>query len=131
MFIHQNNIYYYPAIGDNLKSLVKTGKEGTLFNGVPDWLYGEKILKTNRALWWAPDGSLLSFASFDDSKVDSISYPKYGTYDDPNNVYPELVTLRYPKAGRENPSVSLWVVDLRASMPTPKRLRAPAEVLGR
>lgn len=89
-------------------------------------------MKTNKAIWWSPVGSLISFASFDDTKVDAISYPKYGTYDDPNNVYPELVTLRYPKTGRENPSVALWVADLRAANgPTARRLMPPNEVFGR
>lgn len=141
-------------MGDTLRPLVRSGREGVIFNGVPDWLYGEKILKTNKVLWWAPDGSQISFVSFDDSKVEAVSYPKYGTYDDPNNVvsgacnvpqlnltlsvvlhhsqqYPELVTLRYPKAGRENPVASVWVSDLRLGSSQPKRLMPPNEVLGR
>ncbi|RWS30556.1 prolyl endopeptidase FAP-like protein, partial [Leptotrombidium deliense] len=133
IFVHQNNIYYYAKMGDNLKQLVKTGKEGVVFNGITDWLYGEKILKTNKAVWWAPDGNKLCFASFDDSKVDIMTYPKYNTFDDPNNLYPELVSLRYPKAGRPNPQVSIWISDLSdpLSIPGPRRLLPPSEIMGR
>lgn len=92
--------------------IVKTGLPGLIYNGVPDWLYGERIWKTRRAFWWNPSGDRLCFASFDDSYVDTTSYLKYGSYESTSNLMPELVSVRYPKPGTINPSVSLWMADL-------------------
>ena len=30
------------------------------------------------------------------------------------NVYPEIKTLKYPKAGSTNPTVKLWLIDLES-----------------
>lgn len=135
--VHRNNIYYANSIVDwpnNVKQVTKNGQEGVLFNGIPDWLYSDRILSQSdggpkeSAIWFSPEGTKLSFASFDDSKVSPISYPKYGSYDDPSNVYPSLVTLRYPLAGRDNPIVSVYVVDLISSTPDPRKVTPPSDV---
>ena len=101
-----------PSLDDGMIQVTSSGKSGLVYNGVPDWLYGEKILESNRALWFSPGGSRLVYASFDDTKVASIDYPVYGMYDDPSNIYPETASVKYPKAGKANPLVTLFVVDL-------------------
>lgn len=134
--IHRNNIYYTVSVTDwpsNVKQLTQNGQEGVLFNGIPDWLYSDRIFaqsdqsQQSSAVWFSPEGTKLSFASFDDSKVSPISYPKYGSYDDPSNVYPSLVTLRYPLAGRDNPIVSVFVVDLQGNL-DPRKVTPPSDV---
>lgn len=82
-------------------------------NGIPDWLYDEKILRTDHAVWFSPEGSKLAFASFNDTLIRHVVYPKYGSYDDPNNIYPEVTRIRYPQAGQSNPRVTLWVLHLQ------------------
>lgn len=134
--VHRNNIYYAGAVADwpsNVKQLTRNGQEGVIFNGVPDWLYSDKIFGQSDqirqwAIWFSPEGNKLSYVSFDDSKVSPMSYPKYGSYDDPSNVYPSLVTLRYPLAGRDNPSVSVHVVDLTSSSPDSRKVTPPSDV---
>lgn len=116
-----------------MKQLTRDGQEGVIFNGVPDWLYSDRIFaqsdhgQKSSAIWFSPEGTKLSFASFDDSKVSPISYPKYGSYDDPSNVYPSLVTLRYPLTGRDNPIVSVFVVDLQSNL-EPRKVAPPSDV---
>jgi hypothetical protein len=129
-FVQGNNIYYIPSVGESPKMLTKTGREGSFWNGIPDWLYSERILQSDRAAWFSPEGSRLAFVSFDDTKVASIAYPKYGSYDDPNNIYPEVSSIRYPKAGRSNPEVTLWVVDLRNTDHS-RRLLPPTDIMDR
>lgn len=129
VFVQGNNIYYLPSVGESVRQLTRTGQDGSVWNGVPDWIYGEKILRTDHAVWFSPDGSRLAYVSFDDSKVASIAYPKYGSYDDPNNVFPEVTSLRYPKAGRVNPEVALWVVDLPSG--NTRKLTPPSEIVDR
>ncbi len=47
-FVHQNDLYYVEAaaeVGQKLKRLTSSGKEGLVYNGVTDWLYeGKKNL---------------------------------------------------------------------------------------
>ena len=121
IYIYQNNIYYKSSVEDNAFAIIKTGQPGIVYNGIPDWLYGERIWKTNRAFWWNPSGDRLCFASFDDSFVDTISFIKYGSYESTSDLMPEIVSLKYPKPGATNPSVSLWMSDL-SIVSTPKRL---------
>ncbi|KFM59889.1 Dipeptidyl aminopeptidase-like protein 6, partial [Stegodyphus mimosarum] len=102
---------------------------GIVFNGVPDWLYEEIILKSNKALWWSPDGSFLCFATFNDSKIGTYYYNWYGSHNDSNNVIAQLKSLRYPKPGQENPSAVLWVVDVRSPSRILQRdVKPPREV---
>ncbi|XP_015790556.1 inactive dipeptidyl peptidase 10-like [Tetranychus urticae] len=135
IFVFRNNIYYYPSIGSSLKLLTQSGRE-SVYNGIPDWLYGEKILKTNKALWWSPYGDKLAYASFDDTGVDTMTYPRYGSFSDLNNIFPQIVSLKYPRAGRMNPTVSVWIIDLKSltstgSLPESKRILPPSEMLER
>ncbi|KAG1652996.1 Dipeptidyl peptidase 4 [Nymphon striatum] len=58
----------------------------------------KEIFKSNNAVWWSPKGDYLCYASINDSKVQSMVYPIYGPFSDPNNLYPRLEALRYPKA---------------------------------
>lgn len=39
IFIFENNIYYRSTVESRSIRLVSTGKEGTIFNGLSDWLY--------------------------------------------------------------------------------------------
>ena len=60
-------------------------------------IFAEEILSSSNALWWSPDGTKLCFATFNDSDVDVLQYPYYGSYTKIENVYPEYLNLRYPK----------------------------------
>lgn len=42
IFIFENNIYYQATVKDKPIRLVTTGREGVVFNGLPDWLYEGK-----------------------------------------------------------------------------------------
>jgi hypothetical protein len=66
-----------------------------ILNGIPDWLYEEEILSKNNAIWFSPNGSRLCFASFDDSLVDVVSFPFYGSTEEV--VKGGLYRIRYPK----------------------------------
>ncbi|KAG1660982.1 Inactive dipeptidyl peptidase 10 [Nymphon striatum] len=143
MYIYRNNIYYAvnvkQALNKNEIQLTQDGNVGVYFNGIPDWLYegdfekllspgcydngilhkaynyfqNQEIFKSNNAVWWSPKGDYLCYASINDSKVQSMVYPIYGPFSDPNNLYPRLEALRYPKRSKENapggPEGKAWV----------------------
>uniref|UniRef100_A0A2K6JV86 A-type potassium channel modulatory protein DPP6 n=1 Tax=Rhinopithecus bieti TaxID=61621 RepID=A0A2K6JV86_RHIBE len=107
IFIFENNIYYCAHVGKQAIRVVSTGKEGVVYNGLSDWLYEEEILKTHIAHWWSPDGTRLAYATINDSRVPLMELPTYT-----GSVYPTVKPYHYPKAGSENPSISLHVIGL-------------------
>uniref|UniRef100_UPI00398EB3B1 A-type potassium channel modulatory protein DPP6 isoform X1 n=2 Tax=Pristiophorus japonicus TaxID=55135 RepID=UPI00398EB3B1 len=107
IFIFENNIFYQLNVNSGAIRLVATGKEGVIFNGLSDWLYEEELLKTNIAHWWSPDGARLAYATINDSRVPAMEIPMYLT-----SLYPTARVYHYPKAGQENPTISLYVVNL-------------------
>ncbi|XP_076054020.1 venom dipeptidyl peptidase 4-like isoform X3 [Oratosquilla oratoria] len=113
VFVFHSDIYY--ATSPRLTTmyrLTNTGQIGTIFNGVPDWVYEEEILSSNSALWFSPSGRYLAFATFNDTNVDSMNFPLYGRPGDLTFQYPLPQSVKYPKPGRPNPVVDIWVVDL-------------------
>ncbi|GFY49617.1 venom dipeptidyl peptidase 4 [Trichonephila inaurata madagascariensis] len=107
-------MFYMPQFSSLTKPrpLTTNGENDVILNGVPDWVYEEEILGANNAIWWSDDGTKIAYACFNDSAVDFINLPKYGDYHDVTNLYPQFRRFRYPKAGRNNPTVKLWVIDL-------------------
>uniref|UniRef100_A0A4X2KND8 A-type potassium channel modulatory protein DPP6 n=1 Tax=Vombatus ursinus TaxID=29139 RepID=A0A4X2KND8_VOMUR len=125
IFIFENNIYYCAHVGKQAIRVVSTGKEGVIYNGLSDWLYEEEILKTHIAHWWSPDGTRLAYATINDSRVPVMDLPTYT-----GAVYPTVKPYHYPKAGCENPSISLHVIglngpthDLEMTPPDDPRMR--------
>ena len=57
------------------------------------------------------DGHMLTFASFNDTLVEELRFPWYGSATD-GRLYPDIRSLRYPKPGTRNPQVTLTVADL-------------------
>jgi len=122
-----NDLYFMKdaLTGGKAKRLTESGKEGLVFNGIADWLYEEEILEQSRATWFSKDGGNLLYATFNATSVGEVSFKLYG--DESNdlgtnfeensksepNLYGKTKTLRYPKTGTPNPSVSLSVVNLK------------------
>lgn len=116
VFVYENNLYYLP--GGSGSGGLRTPRRLThsadryLYNGIPDWIYEEEILATQTAFWWLADGSRLVYAQFDDTAVELQEYPWYGDVVDSSSQYLDRVKIKYPKPGRTNPTVKLFVVSL-------------------
>ncbi|KAK3858000.1 hypothetical protein Pcinc_035779 [Petrolisthes cinctipes] len=112
-FVSHNDLYYTTGPDlDTMYRITDTGQIGSIFNGIPDWVYEEEILSSNSALWFSPSSRRLAFATFNDSRVDTMNFPLYGRPGDLAFQYPIQQSIKYPKPGRANPVVDLWVVDL-------------------
>ncbi|CAG7717855.1 unnamed protein product [Allacma fusca] len=109
IFVFENDIYLKPdPKSAQVIRITNTGIPGVIFNGVPDFIYEEEILKSKSALWPSPNGQRLLYGSFNDSRVGEAVFSWYADA----KPYPNLKTLRYPKTGTANPEVSLWVADI-------------------
>ncbi|XP_021418174.1 dipeptidyl aminopeptidase-like protein 6 isoform X4 [Oncorhynchus mykiss] len=125
IFIFENNIYYRSTVESRSIRLVSTGKEGVIFNGLSDWLYEEEIFQTHIAHWWSPDGARLAYATINDTMVPKMEIPMFtGT------TYPTGREYHYPKAGEENPVISLYVVNLNGPLHTMEMRRPEDQRMG-
>ncbi|XP_061777520.1 dipeptidyl aminopeptidase-like protein 6 isoform X2 [Nerophis ophidion] len=113
IFIFENNIYYRSTVESRSIRLVSSGKEGVIFNGLSDWLYEEEIFRSHVAHWWSPDGARLAYATINDSLVPKMELPMFT-----GMPYPTGKEYHYPKAGEENPLITLYVVNLNGPLHT-------------
>lgn len=100
VIVHENDIYFRQSPSDdNDVRLTHTGVPGLIYNGVTDFLYQgefpifsqfshllthslfvtEEILKSQKALWSSNDGSMLLYASFNDTNVGQMIYPWFSS----------------------------------------------------
>ncbi|XP_076230244.1 venom dipeptidyl peptidase 4 isoform X2 [Nomia melanderi] len=113
VYVHQNNIYYRPEAEVAVDyQITDTGVFGTIYNGVPDWVYEEEVFGSNKALWFSPSGTKLAFGYFDDSRTPVITIPFYGYPGSLTFQYTSAISIHYPKSGTTNPTVKLFYVDL-------------------
>ena len=114
--MYDNNVYVRTDFHDgnsNDLSLSIDGEPEVIYNAIPDWVYEEEILATNKAMYYSSDGKYVAYARFDDSDVEEFFWQTYGDPSKPlENRYPEEVRLKYPKAGTTNPTVEFFVSDL-------------------
>ncbi|XP_011864447.1 PREDICTED: venom dipeptidyl peptidase 4 [Vollenhovia emeryi] len=98
IYVHQNNIYYRPeAEVANDYQITNTGVFGTIYNGVPDWVYEEEVFSSNKALWFSPSGTKLVFGYFDDSSTPIMTIPFYGYPGSLTFQYTSAIPIHYPK----------------------------------
>eukprot|EP00095_Tigriopus_kingsejongensis_P009977 maker-scaffold17_size721972-snap-gene-5.18 protein:Tk09977 transcript:maker-scaffold17_size721972-snap-gene-5.18-mRNA-1 annotation:"hypothetical protein DAPPUDRAFT_307138" len=114
-YVFRNNIYYRSTPDSEDVAITSTGIPGVVFNGIADWVYEEEVISDTRALWFSPDNKHLAWIEFNDTEVDVMPLQVYGQ---PNRLefqYPIPTPLSYPKAGRTNPFVNVYVADVSRS----------------
>uniref|UniRef100_A0A182F2S2 Dipeptidylpeptidase IV N-terminal domain-containing protein n=1 Tax=Anopheles albimanus TaxID=7167 RepID=A0A182F2S2_ANOAL len=95
VLVYKYDIYYKPsARAPQTYRLTKNAIPGIVYNGVPDWLYEEEILQTNKAIWLSADGHLMLYTTFNDTLVQEQQFAWYGTPSGDINLYPEIRSLR-------------------------------------
>lgn len=104
IIITENDIYLKqsPADEEDIR-LTHTGVPGLIYNGITDWLYqgkhlsssssqataklklsshsasSEEIFKSQKAVWGSNDGSMLLYATFNDTNVGQMKYPWFSS----------------------------------------------------
>ncbi|KAK9461613.1 dipeptidyl peptidase IV N-terminal region-domain-containing protein [Lipomyces oligophaga] len=109
-YVLYNNLYIRDVNG-GVKQITTDGDKDT-FYGIPDWVYEEEVFSGNSALWWSASGEYLAFLRSNDSMVPEYTIPYFERIPVENDSYPDMVDLKYPKAGYPNPVVELMFLDL-------------------
>lgn len=104
-FIYENNLFVKNLSTGKTVQLTQDGEKNKRINGTTDWVYEEEFAIT-KAYDWSPDSKNIAFLKFDESKVQEFTM----TYH--NELYPELYTFKYPKAGEDNSKVTAIMYNL-------------------
>ena len=101
-FVRANNIFVKDLASGNESQITTDGKFNHIINGTCDWVYEEEFGFT-KAFFWSPDSKKIAYYRFDESRVKEYTLTYYG------ELYPELYTYKYPKAGEDNSLVDIFV----------------------
>ena len=116
-FVRQNNIYLVKLLFNNSESKVtKDGKINSILNGKPDWVYEEEF-SYDRAIAFSPDGTMLCWTRWDESKVKEyqlLYFKGQAPELEENALYPKTTEYKYPKAGTSNATVSVLSYDIKS-----------------
>ena len=111
-FVRDNNLFIKDLDTEIETQITTDGKNNEIKNGWADWVYEEEFGKANYFEWNA-DGSKLAYVRFDERHVKEYSFDTYN-----NNLYPDKVTFKYPKAGEDNSILTVHVYDLPSAKTT-------------
>ncbi len=106
-YVQENNLFYKDLSSGRTTQITTDGKYNEIINGVTDWVYEEEF-GIVRVFEWSPDSKRIAFLKSDESKVKEFTMPMYR-----NELYPEYITFKYPKAGEDNAVVTLHMYDLK------------------
>lgn len=101
-FVRENNLFVKDLISGTEKQITTDGLFNHIINGTCDWVYEEEFGFT-KAFFWSPDSKKIAYYRFDESEVKEYTMTYYG------ELYPELYTYKYPKAGEDNSLVDIYV----------------------
>ena len=100
-----NNLFVYDMVKKKEKQLTSNGSD-LIFNGHFGWVYEEEFGSFD-AYRWSPDSRLIAYWEEDQSQV-----PVFTLFNE-MSLYPTTQKIRYPKAGQTNPTMKIYVVDVK------------------
>ena len=111
-FYKDRNVWLSAADGSNPIALSTDGSEKDRIKyGTASWVYGEELAQRT-AMWWSPDSRRIAYYRFDENQV-----PDYYLQMNQTAIQDTLDVEAYPKPGKPNPIVDLYVYDVAARKP--------------
>lgn len=104
-YVYKNDIYVEDIDANKIIRLTKGGSND-IINGTSDWV-NEEEFGIRDGFRWSPDGSKIAFWRFDQSQVKD-----FYMINNTDELYPRIISFKYPKAGETNSSVELGVVSI-------------------
>jgi dipeptidyl-peptidase-4 len=102
-YIFENDLYIKDLESGVVMQVTDDGSRNKIINATTDWVYEEEFAIT-KGYGWSPDSKYIAYLKFDESAVKEFNLTYF------NELYPELYTFKYPKAGEDNSKVSAYVV---------------------
>jgi dipeptidyl-peptidase-4 len=107
-FVRENNLYIKNLTNGEEIAVTTDGEYNKIKNGWGDWVYEEEFSKAEY-FTWSSNSQYLAYVKFNETNVKEFSMDIYN-----GNLYPDKVTLKYPKAGEENSKVSVHIYNALA-----------------
>lgn len=108
-----NNLYIY-KVDFKTEVAITTDTNTEIFNGISDWLYEEEF-GTTGLFAFSPDNKQVAFVRLNETEVPTFSWQTY-LHNEAEGattpMYPQLHSLRYPKAGSPNAKASICIYDI-------------------
>ena len=108
-----NNLYIY-KVDFKTEVAITTDTNTKIFNGISDWLYEEEF-GTTGLFAFSPDNKQVAFVRLNETEVPTFSWQTYLNNEaegETTPMYPQLHSLRYPKAGSPNAKASICIYDI-------------------
>ena len=119
-FVREDNLWVAPSGGGDARALTQDGSE------LQSWATAEFIaqeeMDRQTGYWWSPDDTRIALTRTDLSGVDVVERL------DVNAAGAVIVAQRYPRTGRPNARVELFVASLAGGAPVRVDLGAEADV---
>lgn len=110
-FVLKNDLYVCEVATKNMTRLTTDGSD-TILNGSLTWVYWEEIFgRQDVGYWWSPDSTAIAYLHTDESNVPLCSFVDF------KPATPKVHVQRYPKAGAENPKVTVGCVPVTQDAP--------------
>jgi dipeptidyl-peptidase-4 len=111
-YIYKNDIFVKTLESGKVQKLTAGGKFNKVINGTTDWVYEEEFAIT-KAYAWSPDSKFIAYLRFDEQDVKEFTMTFY------EELYPELYTFKYPKAGEKNSKVTAHIITVSSAKSAP------------
>ncbi|WP_069130547.1 S9 family peptidase [Rhodohalobacter halophilus] len=102
---HRDGEMFLYEISTESSQKLTTGSEPHLYNGRFGWVYEEEF-GLAQAWEWSHDSRYIAYWQTDERHVERFISTDY------EGTYPEYTDIPYPKAGSENPSINIGVIDI-------------------
>ena len=103
-FVRDHNLFVADLETGEERQITADGSED-IINGTSDWVYEEE-LGVRDGFRISPDGRRVAFWRLDQSRIPAFSLI------DETALYPEIHTVRYPKAGQPNSTVRVGIAPM-------------------
>ncbi|MCR5872886.1 S9 family peptidase [Phenylobacterium sp. J426] len=103
-YVRDDNLYVTPIAGGAEQAITQGGTELKSW-GTAEFIAQEEMDR-HTGYWWSPDESRIAIAFVDQTGVDVVDRPEVGA------TGAKVVAQRYPRVGRPNAVVDLYVQDL-------------------
>ncbi len=107
-YVCDNNIWLSKFDYGTESQVTKDGEKNKIINGATDWAYEEEFGVTS-LMDFSPDNKLLSFVRFDETNVPEFAFQNFN-----QQLYPDFISFKYPKAGEANSKVTCNIFDIES-----------------
>ena len=101
--------------------ITSDGLFNEIINGATDWVYEEEFGFT-KAFFWSPDSKKVAYYRFDEKRVKEYKLEYYG------DVYPEIYTYKYPKAGEDNSLIGIRIYNMESGETVPVNIGTETDI---